>query len=128
MSALSVATIKSASSAAPVFQNSSGTEKGQIIKAWINFNGQGTIAIRDSFNISSITDLGVGRTRVTFDNAMSNANFSVTASSGYSPTDALRSVGLYANFTTAKFEILTRYGTDGARDDQVVCCMAIGDN
>ena len=52
MSTLSVATIKSASSAAPVFQNSSGTEKGQLAKAWINFNGQSTIAIRDSFNVS----------------------------------------------------------------------------
>ena len=56
MSTLVVATVKSASSAAPVFQNSSGVEKGQLVKAWVNFNAQGTAAIRDSFNVSSLTD------------------------------------------------------------------------
>ena len=43
MSTLSVATIKSASSAPPVFQNSSGTEKGQLTKAWCLFQGSGTV-------------------------------------------------------------------------------------
>ena len=128
MSTLAVATIKSASSAATVFQNSSGTEKGQLAKAWVNFNGQNTIAIRDSFNVSSITDLGTGKTRVTLASAMSDTNFVVTANSAYSPTDALRSVGLYHTFTTTTFEILTRYGTDGARDDQLVCCMVLGNS
>ena len=55
MSTLNVGTIKSISSAAPVFQNTSGTEKGQLAKAWVNFNATGTAAIRDSFNVSSIT-------------------------------------------------------------------------
>ena len=61
MSTLAVGTIKSISSAAPVFQNTSGTEKGQLAKAWVNFNGTGTVAIRDSFNVSSITDVGTGQ-------------------------------------------------------------------
>ena len=81
MSTLSVATIKSASSVAPVFQNSSGTEKGQLAKAWVNFNGTGTIAIRDDFNVSSLTDNGTGDYTVTFSNAMSNTNYSVAVSS-----------------------------------------------
>ena len=38
MSTLAVGTIKSVSSAAPVFQNTSGTEKGQLIKAWLNYD------------------------------------------------------------------------------------------
>ena len=47
MSTLAVGTIKSVSSAAPVFQNTSGTEKGSfVLKSWVNFNGTGTIAIR----------------------------------------------------------------------------------
>jgi len=77
MSTLSVATVKSLSSAAPVFQNSSGTEKGQLAKAWIRFNGTGTIAITDSFNISSITDKGTGNYGINYTNAMSNANYSI---------------------------------------------------
>jgi len=78
MSTLAVGTIKSISSAAPVFQNTSGTEKGQLCKAWVNFNGLNTIAIRDSFNVSSLTDNGNGDYTVTFTNAMSNANYCVT--------------------------------------------------
>ena len=75
MSTLQVATIKSASSAPPVFQNSSGTVKGQLMNAWCFMNGQGTIAIIDSFNVSSITDETTGTYKVTFTNSFSNANF-----------------------------------------------------
>ena len=77
MSTLSVATIKSASSAAPVFQNSSGTEKGQLGKVWVDFNGTGTVAIRDSFNVSSITDHATGDYTLNFSNNMGNANYAV---------------------------------------------------
>ena len=57
MSTLAVGTIKSISSAAPVFQNTSGTEKGTLCSAWVNFDGEGTVAINDSFNVSSITKI-----------------------------------------------------------------------
>jgi len=77
MSTLAVGTIKSTSSAAPVFQNTSGTEKGQLCKAWVNFNGTGTVAIRDSFNVSSITDVGTGKYGVNINTAMANANYNV---------------------------------------------------
>tara|TARA_B100000287_G_scaffold95900_1_gene88066 strand:- start:504 stop:902 length:399 start_codon:yes stop_codon:yes gene_type:complete len=77
MSTLAVGTIKSTSSAAPVIQNTSGTEKGQFAKAWVNFNGTGTVAIRDSFNVSSITDVGTGQYGVNLQNAMANTNYNV---------------------------------------------------
>lgn len=51
-------------------------------KAWVNFNGQGTVAIRDSFNVSSITDNGTGNYTINFTNPMSNANYSITGSCG----------------------------------------------
>ena len=48
-------------------------------KAWINFNQTSTQAIRDSFNISSITDAATGQTSpIAFTNSMSDANFSPT--------------------------------------------------
>ena len=47
-------------------------------KAWVNFNGTGTVATRDSFNVSSITDHGTGDYTVNFTNAMSNANYCTT--------------------------------------------------
>ena len=49
-----------------------------IAKAWVNFDGTGTPAIRDSFNVSSITDNGTGDYTVNFTTAMPNANY-VTA-------------------------------------------------
>ena len=56
MSTLSVATIKSASAAPPVFQNSSGTEKGKLVWAWVNFTTAGSSSINGDFNVSSITE------------------------------------------------------------------------
>ena len=50
-----------------------------IAKAWVNFNGSGTVAIRDSFNVSSITDNGTGDYTVNFTTAMPNANYSAVA-------------------------------------------------
>ncbi len=44
-------------------------------KAWVNFNAQGVIAIRDSFNVSSITDNGTGDFTVNFTNNLANNNY-----------------------------------------------------
>ena len=49
-----------------------------LSKAWINCNGQGTVAIRDSFNITGITDNGTGDTSVTIANDMGNGNYCPT--------------------------------------------------
>jgi hypothetical protein len=46
-------------------------------KAWVNFNGTGTPAIRASFNVSSLTDVGTGKYEVNFTNALTDANYSV---------------------------------------------------
>jgi hypothetical protein len=51
-----------------------------IAKAWVNFNGTGTVAIRDSFNVSSITDNGTGDYTVNFTTALPNANYCVNSS------------------------------------------------
>ena len=46
-------------------------------KAWVNFDGTGTVAIRNDFNVSSITDNGTGLYTVNFTTAMVNANYAV---------------------------------------------------
>ena len=48
-------------------------------KAWVNFNGTGTVAIRRSFNVSSITDVAAATYKVNFATAMPDANYSTTA-------------------------------------------------
>jgi hypothetical protein len=61
----------------PRIEDVNGVEIGSFCRAWVNFNGTGTVAIRASFNVSSITDNGAGDYRVNFTNAMPDANYSV---------------------------------------------------
>mgnify|MGYP003124022156 CR=1 FL=1 len=63
------------------FQNSSGTENGLLCRAWVNFNGAGTVSIRDDFNVTSITDSGTGAYKVNLSNALTNTNYAVTGNS-----------------------------------------------
>ena len=57
---------------------------GGSAKAWANFNGTGTIATRDSFNVTSLDDNGTGNYDVNFTSAMGNADFSSQVTAGYS--------------------------------------------
>jgi hypothetical protein len=59
----------------------SGTAPGYMARAWVNFNGTGTVAIRASGNVSSITDNGTGDYTVNFTTAMPDANYVVIAAS-----------------------------------------------
>ena len=54
----------------------SGTAPLYMCRAWVNFNGTGTVAIRASGNVSSITDNGVGNYTVNFTTAMPDADYS----------------------------------------------------
>jgi hypothetical protein len=67
-------------------QNVAGTKSVPVstvvdgsAKAWVNFNGTGTVAIRASFNVSSITDNGTGDYTVNFTNAMTDATYGAAA-------------------------------------------------
>jgi len=62
-------------------------------KVWCSFNGTGTVAIRDSFNTSSITDRGTGAYTQNFSSAMGNINYSATLTSSRSA--AAGQVGIF---------------------------------
>jgi hypothetical protein len=53
-------------------------------KAWVNFNGTGTVAIRASYNVSSITDNGTGEYTVNFTNALTDANYVINVNANMS--------------------------------------------
>ena len=129
MSTLNVGTIKSISSAAPVFQNTSGTEKGQLCKAWINFNGTGTIAIRDSFNISSVTDGGTGIYTINFTNAMANSNYCSPCENG-APSGGRYIIGPESDGkTTSSARFFSQQSSTGGNLDAEEISIAIfGDN
>ena len=62
--------------------NASGTAPIYACRAWVNFDGTGTVAIRASGNVSSITDLGEGKYITNFATAMSDAKYSAVAAVG----------------------------------------------
>ena len=70
MSEIRATTISNAAGTGPI------TMTGQYAaKAWVNFNGTGTVAIRDGGNVSSITDNGTGNYTMNFTTAMADANY-----------------------------------------------------
>jgi hypothetical protein len=95
-------------------------------RAWVNFNGTSTVAIRASGNVSSITDNGTGDYTINFSTAMTDANYTLTASAGKgsSGTDP-RAVGFnQANPTTSAARITVKPvdGSAGLNDVEFVCC------
>ena len=79
MSTLKVNTIQNTS-------GGSGSTPAEIeqgrAKAWVNFNGTGTLAIRDSYNVSSVDDDSTGHFTINFSTAMTNANYVITGTTG----------------------------------------------
>ena len=80
--------ITSATAAADVpkptaLSTASGSAPSYSARAWVNFNGTGTVAIRASGNVSSITDNGTGTYTVNFTTAMPDANYSGLITSGF---------------------------------------------
>ena len=110
MSELKVTTLSNQSGVTvPVDTVISGTAK-----AWVNFNGTGTVAIRMAFNVSTITDNGPGDYTVNFTTAMVDANYSanVTADIGGVSDFAVASTGDNSTARTTSL-VRTRMGTTG---------------
>jgi len=80
------------------------SEASGLAKAWVNFNGTGTVAIRASFNVSSITDNGTGDYTVNFTTAMSDANYSFAVSGSKLTDNAVHCGGRQAP-TTSSFRV-----------------------
>lgn len=76
--------VKNDTTSPPAFQNSAGTEIGQLCRAWVNFNGYSGASpvIRASFNVSSVTYSSAGVYVVNFTNAFTDANYAVAATAG----------------------------------------------
>tara|TARA_B100000902_G_C26426838_1_gene489567 strand:- start:55 stop:471 length:417 start_codon:yes stop_codon:yes gene_type:complete len=78
MSTLVTANIQNTGSGAPTVKNSSGTEIGQFARAWVQFQSTNTFTVRNSFNVSSVSDDATGRYTVNFDTAFTNVNYAFT--------------------------------------------------
>ena len=100
------------------FATVSGTAPIYTCRAWVNFNGTGTVAIRESGNVSSITDNGTGDYTVNFTTAMPDANYSSQITTSLESVGNEGSVGLqsYATApTTSAYRLTTGVpGTNGS--------------
>ena len=132
MSTVVVGTIQSNSTSPPTFNNTNGTEIGTLCRAFVNFNGTGTVAIRAAFNVTSITDNGTGDYTVNFTNALPDASYSLCGSAKYNGIDAtaVRYVGvssaaaLSSVMTTSLVRISAAFA-NGSLQDPDFCSVAI---
>jgi hypothetical protein len=107
--------------AAGLFQFNSGygsVATAYGCRAWVNFNGTGTVAIRASGNVSSITDNGTGDYTVNFTTAMVDVNYSTVGLCG-GTGDAFSAIG--STYTTSAVRVKTRTALDAASDPATYC-------
>jgi len=102
-------------------------EQGRA-KAWVNFNGEGTLSLRDNYNVSSVTDNGTGDYTINYSVSMSNANYSVVGLSGDEAVNANQGVifGANASLSTGNCRIRTGSG-GGYADNYMVMIVVYGD-
>jgi hypothetical protein len=103
----------------------SGTAPLYMCRAWVNFNGTGTVAIRASGNVSSITDNGVGDYTVNFTTAIVDANYSaqMTAGFGSGSRTALRTTQISDMFAgSVRYNVAS---SNGVNDDVLYQCVSI---
>ena len=94
-------------------------------RAWVNFNGTGTVAIRASGNVSSITDSGVGQYIANFATAMPNINYSAVASLSHFGGVSRLTVINVDTPTTSGISLITAYGDPWAHYDAAEVYLAV---
>jgi hypothetical protein len=97
---------------ATALTTASGSAPSYSARAWVNFNGTGTVAIRASGNVSSITDNGTGDYTVNFTTALADANYSFNVSVILTNLNYARVAGLKNGTTptTSQFRLFMGYG------------------
>jgi len=113
------------------FQGTFSGDAGQkTCKAWVNFNGTGTVAIRDSYNVTSITDQTTGDYSVNFASTMPTANYCMQLSCGGA---AVIMIGGRGDFATSQTTTTCRIGTRSSTssqnwfDEELVNVVIFGD-
>ena len=97
-------------------------EASGLAKAWVNFNGTGAVAIRASYNVSSITDNGTGDYTVNFTTALADANYCAVATANY---NAGGNASIRSNiYSTTAVQVMTHYGA-AVREDSTIVNLAI---
>ncbi len=105
--------------------NSTTTNLQQgLAKAWVNFNGTGTIATRDSLNVSGLVDNATGTYTVSYSNSFSDGNNSpVTGAGGSGYTDRVLTLD-----TVSASSVKVVENSDDSTQDVLICTIhSMGD-
>ena len=94
-----------------------------VARAWVNFNGTGTVAIRASYNVTSITDNGTGDYTVNFTNAMTDANYAIAGTGSGATTNMLPVTP--ADATTARTTSAARFVILASNGGAAVDCAQV---
>ena len=93
-------------------------------RAWVNFNGTGTVSVRGSGNVSSITDNGTGNYTMNFSSSLPDANYATigTTQTKITVRGAFFSIrsnssGVFDQYNTSGVQFITAESTTGAVDD-----------
>jgi len=112
--------------------NNTNLQQG-LIKVWINLNGTGTIATRDSLNISGTTDNGTGDYTINISSAMGNTSYALATNGKQEDTNNFESSGL---LTAARLVSSSsyrqgcrqsHYETNSSRDFVITDSVVLGD-
>jgi hypothetical protein len=121
------------STATGVSIGTAGYFSSQLAKAWVNFNGTGTVAIRDSYNVSSITDNGVGDYTINYGTALNNNNYAISGITDYNESGLHRVIvyrsGLSHQYNTlgVRIQIIGQVGSsDNTQDPVFASLMVLG--
>jgi hypothetical protein len=104
-----------------------------LAKSWVNFNGSGTLAVRDSFNVTSVSDNGTADYTISYASSLANDDYSISGiSANMGSTMSQIWIANSAYVASGSFRMLTLYvsntgGGGGAADQTFVSVHIHGD-
>jgi len=96
-----------------------------VAAAWVNLDGTGTSTLRDSLNITSVTDDGTGRYDFAITNAMSNTNYVINASGRQSETAPFTGMAFGIDTESSSVAHVSCRSTSGTLADQEIFCGSL---
>jgi hypothetical protein len=100
-------------------------------KAWVNFNGIGTVAIRDDGNVSTITDNGTGDYTINFSASLAGADYTISGMAQRDTTNELLMTDIPANsrgytpLKTGSVRLFSRFSSSFSLVDPYTFCMGV---
>ena len=95
-----------------------------VAAAWVNFNGTGTIAARDSFNVSSLVDTALGDYKINYSSVFNADNYAATLGVYHVPNITADASITYKTYTASYIEVFTLRGDTSAYFDPTVVSIA----